>query len=71
MDQAFETAPKLLWPMTVPDLVISVIDKDTPVLYDQLQVLIMLGSLLNSTSVVDCFKDFQLSRMAHLVDRIK
>lgn len=57
MDQAFENGSKIIVANDGADLVISVIDKDTPVLqHDQLRVLIMLSSLLNSTSVVDCLK---------------
>ncbi len=71
MDQAFENGSKIIVANDGADLVISVIDKDTPVLqHDQLRVFDNVEQFAKFNERGGLFKDFQLNGIkAHLVDQ--
>lgn len=72
MDQAFENGSKIIVANDGADLVISVIDKDTPVLqHDQLRVFDNVEQFAKFNERGGLFKDFQLNGIkAHLVDQV-
>lgn len=62
MDQAFENGSKIIVANDGADLVISVIDKDTPVLqHDQLRVFDNVEQFAKFNERGGLFKDFQLN----------